>query len=94
MSLTAPGGALLGLVWQGCQRKSAISEANPFGIVAEHLVSSLDHHALMLGNCLPASFLNALPDDELMNFGHVDTVADLTLTPQPWSLRAEAIRGY
>jgi hypothetical protein len=42
----------------------------PLGIVGKHLVGSLDHLPLVFGRRLPARFLNAILEDELMNLCH------------------------
>src|SRR5208337_2747766 len=77
---------------QGSQSEAAVGEPHPLGIVAKHLVGRLDDVALVLRHRLPAGLFNAILDDELMNLGHIVTVADLPAAPQPWSLSAQAIR--
>ena len=66
--------ALLRLVGQGRQCKAAVGEAHAFGIVAEHLVCRFNHHAFVFGDGLATSLLDAMLNDELVNFGHVGTV--------------------
>ena len=60
---------------EGCQGKTGIREADLFGVVAENLIGCLDHLALVFGQRLSARFLDAILDDELVNLGHIGTVA-------------------
>ena len=44
------------------------------GVVAEHLVCRLNHHTFVFGHGLATRLLDAMLNDELVNFSHVGTV--------------------
>jgi hypothetical protein len=64
----------LGWGLQGGQGEPRIGKPDLLGIFAEYLVGGLDQHALMLCHCLPARLIDAISDNQLMNFGHKRTV--------------------
>ena len=70
VTFPAPDILFLRLVRQRCQGKTRIGETHLLGVFAENLVRSLNDQALMLGLSLPASLVDAMPDDQLMNFSH------------------------
>ena len=94
MAFAPPCRALLWFVGERRQGKAAVGKAHPLGIVREHLVCRFNHHTFMFGDGLSARLLNAVLDDELVNFSHVGTVHECGLAAQPWSLRAQATRRY
>ena len=80
-----------GAVGQTCQGEAGIGEADLLGVLAENLIGGLDHLALVLSQGLSACFLDAMLDDELVNLGHVGTMADWAAALQLWALGARAI---
>ena len=63
-----------GLWGKDRQREAAVGEAHALGIVAEHLVCRLNHHTFVFGGGLATRLLDAMLNDELVNFSHVGTV--------------------
>jgi hypothetical protein len=70
VALALPYQIGLRLMRQACQRKTAVGEAHPLGVVGKHLVGRFNHLPFVLGRGLPARFLNAILQDELMDLGH------------------------
>src|SRR5262249_28184076 len=72
--VASPGRVVRGSVRQGRQGKAGIREANLLSFVAQHLVRGLNHLPFVLAHGLSTRFLNAILDDDLVNFSHVGTV--------------------
>ena len=70
VALTSPRRCLLRLVREGGEGETAIGEAHPLGIVAENLVSCFDDLALVLRQCLPPRFFDAMLQYQLMHIRH------------------------
>ena len=64
------------LCWQALKRKAAVCVTDPFGIVREHLVGSLNYLSFVFGHGLSPRLFDAILDDELMNLRHMRIVAD------------------
>ena len=80
---------------QAGQGETAVGEAHPLGVVAESTwYAASITMPFVLGDGLPARFLDAMLQDELMNLGHVGTVPSSAAAPQRWTLCAQAIRRY
>jgi hypothetical protein len=63
-------------VGKGGEGEATVGEAYSFGIIAEHLVGCFNDLALVLCQRLPASFFNAMPYDQLMNFRYKQQLPD------------------
>ena len=72
----SPCGGYLRFVGKGGEGEAAVGEAYSFGIIAEHLVGCFNDLALVLCQRLPASFFNAMPYDQLMNFRYKQQLPD------------------
>ena len=84
-SLPPPCRIGLWAVRQGRKRKAGVGEADLLGLVAQHLICSLDHLPLMLGDSLPTGLVDPVADDELVDLGHAAILQpNLSLT-EPWT---------